>query len=188
MPSVLEKRFVGNVSDKPFLFLISKLFSQFLSYFETKVLGRIDINMLKSGMIKKSVFFALSVFSLLIFSNQIAIAQDKKLSSSPLEFKSFFTKFKRAVERGDKTGVAAMTEFPFEYGFDAGDEGTMTRNQFIKRFSEVFGKNPKDFITEKNPRFSREGSKYYISTQDAGHLLFIKKGKTFKFASFIVEP
>lgn len=144
--------------------------------------------MIKAGMIKTSVFFTLAVFSLLIFSNQIINAQDKKLSSSSPEFKLFFTKFKRAVEKSDKTGVAAMTEFPFKYGFDAGDEGTMTRKQFIRRFKEVFGEKPKDFMTEKNPKFSREGNKYYISTEDAAHLLFVKKGKVFKFVSYMVEP
>lgn len=142
---------------------------------------------MKSKIAKSLALFTLSVL-MLIFSSQSANAQEKRLSSSPQDFKIFFTKFRRAIERNDKNGVASMTRFPFSYGFDAGDEGTMTKTQFIRRFSEIFGESPKSFFTEKNPGFARENSKYYISTEDAAHLMFIKQGKTFKFVSYIVEP
>jgi len=118
-----------------------------------------------------------------------AFAQgEKHLSSSPAAFKTFFSKFMGAVKRGDKTQVAGMTRFPFKYGFDAGDEGTMTRTQFVRRFSDVFGKHPRSFMTESNPEFSRDGSSYQISTKDAAHLMFVKRNGTFWFEAYIVEP
>ncbi len=115
--------------------------------------------------------------------------REKRLDSSPRVFRTFFAGFKRAVERSDKTQVAAMTRFPFKYGFDAGDEGTMSRSQFLKRFKEVFGDSPKEFLPEKNPRFSRgDAGSYVVSTENAEHLIFVKSNGTFKFKAYIVEP
>ena len=127
--------------------------------------------------------------TLFVINNQTVNAQEKRLNSSPPAFRTFFLKFKVAVERSDKTAVAAMTDFPFEYGFDAGDEGTMSKAQFIKGFNKVFGKSPKQFLPEKNPVFFRgDGGSYVISTNDAADLIFVKKGNSFKFTAIIVEP
>lgn len=136
---------------------------------------------------KKYIFLTLLLLTLFGISGQTINAQEKRLDSSPKDFKTFFAKFRKAVEKNDKTSVASMTKFPFRYGFDAGDEGTMTRAQFIKRFTEIFD-NPKEFFTEDNPVFSLEGKTYYISTENASHLSFIKQGSDFKFVSYIVEP
>ncbi len=116
-----------------------------------------------------------------------AIAQEKRLSSAPKSFRSFYTNFKRAVERSDKTAVAGMTRFPFSYGYDAGDEGKYTRSQFVTNFKLIFG-NPREFFAESNPRFGREDRTYYVYTEDAAHLGFVKSGRTYKFVSYIVEP
>ena len=116
-------------------------------------------------------------------------AQEKRLDSSPQAFRTFFTGFKSVVARSDKTRVAAMTRFPFKYGFDAGDEGTMSRSQFLKRFAEVFGDSPRKFLPEKNPLFSRgDAGSYVVSTENAEHLIFVKSVNTFKFTAYIVEP
>lgn len=129
------------------------------------------------------------VLTLLAIGFQIVAAQEKRLDSSPKDFRTFFAKFKKAVEKNDKASVASMTKFPFGYGFDAGDEGKMTKAQFIKRFAEIFGENPKEFLTESNPMFSiSEDGKYIISTEDAAHLSFIKQRSGFKFVMYIVEP
>lgn len=141
-------------------------------------------------MIKNFIFLIVLVSSLFVAGGQTTNAQDeKRLDSSPQIFRTFFSKFRNAVAKSDKNGVAAMTRFPFKYGFDAGDEGTMSKAQFVKRFAEVFGASPKQFLTEKNPLFSRgDDGSYVISTEDAAHLTFVKKGGSFKFAAYIVEP
>ncbi|MBK8304966.1 MAG: hypothetical protein IPK98_16835 [Chloracidobacterium sp.] len=67
-----------------------------------------------------------------------------RLDSAPKAFRTFFAKFRTAVEKNNKTQVAAMTRFPFAYGYDAGDEGMYTRTQFLKNFKHVTG----DFFGE----------------------------------------
>jgi hypothetical protein len=137
-------------------------------------------------------FFLLIFFALLLFitGGQTAKAQEeKRLDSAPRAFQTFFAEFRTAIEKSDKTAIVRMTRFPFRYGFDAGDEGAMTRAQFVKRFTEIFGKSPKQFLPEKNPLFSKGGDgSYTVSTEDAAHLSFVKSGSGFKFAAYIVEP
>lgn len=139
---------------------------------------------------KKNYIFLLAVVLLLFGVNNRTInAQEKRLNSSPKTFQTFFAKFKAAAEKNDKTGVASMTRFPFTYGFDAGDEGKMSKAQFIKRFGEIFGVNPGEFLTEKNPVFSTNArNEYVISTEEASHFVFIKQKNGFKFSAYIVEP
>lgn len=141
-------------------------------------------------MMKNLICLFVLGLTLFVVNNQTAAAQqEKRLSSSPAAFRTFFAKFRSAVEKSSKTEVAAMTRFPFDYGFDAGDEGKMTKAQFIKRFSEIFGSSPKQFLPEKNPRFSRgDNGSYVISTEDAAHLSFVKDGNSFKFTAYIIEP
>lgn len=141
-------------------------------------------------MLKNFIFLIVLVSTLLVAGRQTVNAQDgKRLDSSPRVFRTFFAKFKSAVAKNDKNAVALMTRFPFKYGFDAGDEGTMSKAQFVKRFADVFGDAPKDFLTEKNPLFFRgDNGSYIVSTEDAADLTFVKKGDTFKFAAYIVEP
>ncbi len=138
---------------------------------------------------KNIIFLIVFVLTIFVVNNQTAIAQEKRLSSSPQAFQTFFSRFKSAVEKSDKTAVAEMTRFPFKYGFDAGDEGTMSKAQFSKRFNEIFGKSPKQFMTEKNPLFSRgDNGSYVISTEDAAHLIFVRDKNGFKFSAYMVEP
>jgi hypothetical protein len=138
---------------------------------------------------KKLMILFVLILTFFVINNGTVNAQEKRLNSSPKSFRTFFKTFTIAVAKNDKTAVASMTNFPFVYGFDAGDEGKMTKTQFIKRFREIFGKTPKSFFTENNPVFSKnnDGS-YIISTEDAAHLSFVKKGNSYKFKSYIVEP
>jgi len=139
----------------------------------------------------KNFIFMVALFvALFAGGSRTASAQeDKRLNSAPQAFKTFFAKFKRAVESRQKLAVASMTEFPFNYGFDAGDEGTMTKTQFIKRFNEVFGNKPRDFMPEKNPYFNiDDDGTYIVSTEDASHWIFVKKGSSFKLSALMVEP
>lgn len=63
---------------------------------------------------------------------------ERRLSATPKAFQLFFAKFKAAALKRDRDAVASMTKFPFEYGWDAGDEGTHTRRQFLAKFSVIF--------------------------------------------------
>jgi len=141
-------------------------------------------------MMKNFIFLIVLFSTLFVVGSQTASAQNNGLASAPKSFRIFFAKFRSAVERSDKTAVAAMTVFPFKYGFDAGDEGTMSKVQFVKRFKVIFGDRPKEFMTgEKKPKFSRgEAGSYVVSTDYAEHFIFVKKGNTFKFTAYIVEP
>ena len=137
---------------------------------------------------KNFIFLIVFVSTLFVAGSQTAVAQEKRLDSSPKSFQTFFSKFISAVEKSDKTAVANMTRFPFKYGFDAGDEGTMSKAQFVKRFNEIFGKSPKKFMTEKNLMFRRAGGSYIVSTEDAAHLIFVRDKSGFKFSAYMVEP
>lgn len=133
----------------------------------------------------KIVFACLILFAL-IFP---VCAQEKRLDSSPQTFRAFFSKFKAAVRRSDKIALASMMRFPFKYGFDAGDEGVMTKTQFLKTFSYRFADPLKQTLIEKNPLFSiGEKASYIISTEDASHFTFVKTGNGFKFVSYMAEP
>jgi len=112
-----------------------------------------------------------------------------RLDSAPMAFRTFFAKFRNAVEKKDKTQVAAMTRFPFAYGYDAGDEGKYTRTQFLKHFKDVTGDFFGEYKMDKNPWFERgDDQSYTISTESASHLTFIRSCSTFKFISYYVEP
>lgn len=122
-------------------------------------------------------------------NNPPLFAQEKRLNSSPRAFRTFYAKFKKAVIKRDKTAIASMTRFPFKYAFDAGDEGTISKTQFIKNFNEIFGDSPSRFFDEKNPLFHiDEDGDYVISTDDAAHQVFVKQGRVFKFAAYLAEP
>lgn len=130
----------------------------------------------------------LAVAMMLIVGHEVS-AQEQRLNAASAEFKSFYAKFIAAVHRGDKATVASLTSFPVIYGFDAGDEGKYTKNEFQKTgFRRMFGKTPSRFLTAKNPVVSGNGTSYTVSTQDATHLVFTKGGKRFFFTDYLVEP
>lgn len=139
---------------------------------------------------KRRIFTAIIVIlaALPIAAQYAPEPERDRLSSAPKSFRTFFAKFRSAVERRDKTQVASMTKFPFRYGYDAGDEGTYTRSQFLKNFTHVTGDFFGEYKMDKNPWFSKDGATYIISTESASHLSFKKSGNTFKFTSYIVEP
>jgi hypothetical protein len=111
-----------------------------------------------------------------------------RLNSTPKAFRTFFANFKNAVAKGNRQAVAAMTRFPFQWGFDAGDEGTWSRSQFIRNYDKVLTRR-EVFLTAKNPTFYAEGGTYnFTDESDASHYIFKKHGSTYKFTAYIVEP
>lgn len=112
----------------------------------------------------------------------------RKLSSTPKSFQTLFLKFKTAVARKDRNAVASLTKFPFRYGWDAGDEGTYTRAQFLKKYNDIFGGTARLFA-QKNPTFYTEGGSFTLTNNDdASHYTFEKRGSTYVFAAIMVEP
>lgn len=127
-------------------------------------------------------------WSLIAANHTTVNAQEKRLNSTPKAFQTFYVKFRNAVIKGDKNIVASMTQFPFEYGFDAGDEGTFSKAQFIKKFDDFFGEERKIFA-QKNPVFYFEARTYNLTdNDDASHYIFEKKGASYKFTAYAAEP
>ena len=112
----------------------------------------------------------------------------RRLTAMPKAFQVFYGKFRKAVIAGDKRTVASLTRFPFDYGYDAGDEGTYSRAQFLKNFKEVFGTDRRLFA-RTNPAFRVNGASYDLEdNSDASHYIFEKKGARYQFTAYIVEP
>ena len=140
-------------------------------------------------IIRKIIVLGLIAVAIMLVASREGSAQEQRLNAASAEFKSFYAKFIAAVHRGDKAAVASLTSFPVIYGFDAGDEGKYTKNEFLKTgFRRMFGKTPSRFLTAKNPVVSGNGTSYTVSTKDATHLIFTKGGKRFFFTDFLVEP
>jgi hypothetical protein len=100
------------------------------------------------------------------------------------EFREFYGKFSTAILKRDRNAVAAMTKFPFKYGYDAGDEGTYTRAQFLRRFDL----SDHDVFRQKDPTLAFQNGSYLISSEDAAHYTFDWDGKSYLFTAFMVEP
>ena len=86
----------------------------------------------------------------------VSAQKSQKLSATPRAFQIFYAKFRKAVIARDKTTVASLTRFPLTYGFDAGDEGTFSRAEFLKRYNDIFGGERKVFSL-RNPTLYSDG-------------------------------
>ena len=130
----------------------------------------------------------LSVGMLLIAVTTADSQTTRRLTSTPKAFQSFYTKFRAAVLRGDKKAVASMTSFPFPYGWDAGDEGTYTHKQFLAKYNDMF-RGTRKLFSRSNPSFTVDGNSISITNMaDASGYIFEKKGHSYYFTSFVVEP
>jgi protein-disulfide isomerase-like protein with CxxC motif len=88
--------------------------------------------------------------------------------------RAFFQRFRNAVEKSDKTAVAALTAFPFSYGFDAAmrDDQSAVYQTFQDGFSAMRAQR---FLKERNPLFSRrDRGSYVVSTDEAAHFYFVR--------------
>lgn len=113
-----------------------------------------------------------------------------RLSATPKAFQTFYTKFRKAVVARQKTSVVSMTAFPFQYGYDAGDEGTYTRAQFLKNYDKVLGRGLDIAIFRRtNPTFySGDGRFELVDESNASHYTFEKKGASYRFTAYMSEP
>ncbi len=136
---------------------------------------------------KKAVLLIGVVWLIVAANSENTFAQEKRLNSTPQAFQTFYAKFKRAMVKGDKNTVASLTQFPFQYGFDAGDEGTLSKAQFTKRFKELFGSYKKLF-SQNNPELFSDNGAFDLTSDDATHFRFEKKGASYQFTAMISDP
>jgi hypothetical protein len=74
---------------------------------------------------------------------------------------TFWTKFKAAVIRGDRTTVAQMSQFPIEMSY--GVSSVKTSAQLIKRYREVFNgeTNAAKCFAESKPEIDPQNKKQF---------------------------
>jgi hypothetical protein len=137
----------------------------------------------------KRAAFTVIAGLILIGSVSSAFGQKEvRLNATPAAFQKFYAKFVTAMKSGDKQSVAALSQFPFKYGLDAGDEGFWSRAQFLRLFDRHFKPRPK-FLSLKNPVLNFDNGTYSVANEDdASYFIFRKRGGTYKFASYMVEP
>jgi hypothetical protein len=140
-------------------------------------------------MLRRTILGALILLAIcLVASQSISAQKTVRLSSAPTVFRTFYKQFTKAVNRGVGSEIAAMTSFPFQWGFDAGDEGVWNRKQFLKEYGKIFLPQPIIF-KRKDPQFTVDGATYTMTNgDDASYFTFKKKGGTYKLTSYIVEP
>ncbi len=137
--------------------------------------------------------FILSIVVVIAFFSLIGIEtasgqSSQRLKSTPRQFQTFFAAFTKAVAKGDKNTVVSMTHFPFRYGWDAGDEGTYTKDEFLINFDHLVGETA-DLFSQKNPVFYVAKGRFNLTNEDdASHYLFEKKAGRYRFVAFIAEP
>ena len=111
-----------------------------------------------------------------------------RLSSTPSDCRTFFKKFAVAVNKGHVQQIASMTGFPFNYGFDTGDEGSWNKKQFVANAGRFLKPNSSVF-KDPNPEFTVAKGTYTLTDDsDASYYTFMKKGGVYRFISFVVEP
>ena len=135
----------------------------------------------------------LVVLSVLVFvingGDPVTAQKSQRLSATPPAFQIFYAKFRKAVIARDKTTVASLTRFPLTYGFDAGDEGTFSKAEFLKRFNDIFGGERKVFALRNPTLYSEDpGSFDLVDQNDASHYVFEKRGASYQFTGYLSEP
>lgn len=118
----------------------------------------------------------------------VSAQKNQSLSATPRAFQVFYAKFRKAVVARDKITVASLTRFPFNYGFDAGDEGTFSRTQFLKRFNDFLGGEPGIFARRSPTFYSTAGRFELVDESDASHYIFEKRGAVYQFTAYLSEP
>lgn len=103
---------------------------------------------------------------------------------------TFWTKFKAAVIKGDRTAVAQMSQFPIEMQY--GVPSVKTRAQLTKRYREVFNgeTNAAKCFAESKPEVDPQNAKSFTvgcKIQNTGDVViiygFVKTKTGWKFNS-----
>ena len=81
--------------------------------------------------------------------------------SAQTDFQTFWTKFKSAVEKGDKTAVTGMTNFPVN--MPAYQKNVKTKADFLRRYNQIFNgeANAAQCFAEAKPQ-KRDSKTYEV--------------------------
>lgn len=120
--------------------------------------------MKQRNLFRTSIGFGLLLCFSAIAVNALAAAQQNDPS-----VEQYWSKFKAAVQKADKTSVAAMSQFPIEmpYGFPQ----IRNRTQLIRRWREVFNTqaNAAKCFEDAKPVIDPDDSKRFtVWCKDAG--------------------
>jgi hypothetical protein len=140
---------------------------------------------------KTLVLTVLLLFVFAISGGEIANGQrEPRLSSAPKAFQVFYAKFRKAVIAKDKATVVSMTRFPFNYGYDAGDEGTYSKSQFLQSFNNIFGgAEGIAFFKRANPTCHLDGGNFdVVDESDASHHIFENTGAGYGLRRTSLKP
>src|SRR5216683_3877954 len=110
----------------------------------------------------------LSVMVLLVLGGVLQISSQSRTGKVDPEFTTFWIKFKAAVARNDKAGVADMTKLPFML-----DNKDLDRAGFIKQYSSLFTPKMRRCFARARPAKDQEAMEIFCGDQI---FLFAKVG------------
>ena len=101
------------------------------------------------------------IASLTLVLLALSLSTTAKSLQGDQSIQTFWTKFKAAVIKGDKTAVAQMSQFPIEMPY--GVSSVKTSAQLIKRYREVFNgeTNAAKCFAESKPEVDPQNSKRF---------------------------
>jgi hypothetical protein len=106
----------------------------------------------------------------------------QKPPQSTTAFDAFWPKFKEAVAKNDKEGVAALTKFPLTMPY--GVPAVKTKVQFLQRYAKIFdAATRKCFATAKPERENNKSARYNVLCGEAMLYEFDLVGGTYKFVT-----
>jgi hypothetical protein len=106
----------------------------------------------------------------------------QKTAPSTAAFDAFWPKFKEAVAKNDKEGVAALTKFPLPMPY--GVPAVKTKAQFLQRYAKIFdAATRKCFATAKPERENNKSASYNVLCGEAMLYEFDLVGGTYKLVT-----
>ena len=123
------------------------------------------------GTMRKNAVVVLTLVVLVLSSSMTG-----KSVQGDQSIQSFWTNFKAAVIKGDKTAVAQMSRFPIELEY--GIPSVKTSAQFVKRYREVFNgeTNAAKCFAQSKPEVDPQNSKRFTvgcKIQNTGDVVII---------------
>ena len=121
----------------------------------------------------------LPVLGIVLLLGFVGVPQVSSQSKSDPEFTTFWTKFKAAVARNDKAGVADMTKLPFML-----DSKKHDRAGFIRRYSSLFTPRMRRCFAHARPSRDQDSMEIFCGQQI---FLFGKVDGVYKFTEIGVN-
>lgn len=126
-------------------------------------------------------FLMLILASLCLVTSLDASGQ-RTQKNTATAMRTFWSAFQSAVARNDKEAVASMTRFPLEMPY--GVRSIKTKQQLMKRYSEIFdAETKKCFSTAKPEREQANTKRFWIGCGEAMMYWFDVVGGEYKFTA-----